>query len=123
MAQLKIEPDIEKMRQTQQKVLPNGPAAAALLSAGLACLAFGLLATLAAAFPPLTLALQWYQPTGELSGESTLAVGVWLVCWFVLARRWQHRQVHLTRILLMTLIFLALGLIGTFPPFFGVFAS
>jgi len=79
MAQLKIRPDTLNIQQMQQKVLPNGPAAAALLSAGLACLTLGLLTTLAAAFPSLALALQWYQPTGELSGESTLAVGVWLV--------------------------------------------
>jgi len=122
MAQLKIRPDTLNIQQMQQKVLPNGPAAAALLSAGLACLTLGLLTTLAAAFPSLALALQWYQPTGELSGESTLAVGVCLVSWFVLARHWQHRQVHFTRILVMTLILLVLGLIGTFPLFFGLFA-
>lgn len=101
--------------------LPNGPAAAAVLAAGIGCFALGLLTVLSTAFPPLANVLQFYPPTGPLTGVSTLAVVVWLIAWLVYHRLWRHKQVRFTTVLVVTLVLIILGVIGTFPPFYNLF--
>jgi hypothetical protein len=105
----------------RQNDLPNGPAAAAILAAGIGSLALGLLTTLAGAFAPLANGLNFYGPTGPLSGETTMTVVIWLVAWAVLHNLWKDRQVDLGKTFIATLVMIALGLLGTFPPFFGLF--
>ena len=58
----------------QQKDLTNGPAAAAILASGIGSLALGLSTTLAQAIAPVKEALNFYDPAGSLSGETTVAV-------------------------------------------------
>jgi hypothetical protein len=105
----------------RQNDLLNGPAAAAILAAGIGSLALGLLTTLAGAFAPLANGLNFYGPTGPLSGETTMTVVIWLVAWAVLHNLWKDRQVDLGKTFIATLVMIALGLLGTFPPFFGLF--
>jgi hypothetical protein len=101
--------------------LPNGPAAAAVLAAGIGCFALGLLTVLSTAFTPLANVLQFYQPTGPLSGVSTLAVVVWLIAWLVYHWLWRHKQMRFTTVFVTTLVLIILGVIGTFPPFYNLF--
>jgi hypothetical protein len=98
--------------------LPNGPAAAAVLATGIGCFALGLLTVLSTAFTPLANVLQFYQPTGPLTGVSTLAVVVWLIAWLVYHRLWRQKQMRFTTVLVVTLVLILLGVIGTFPPFY-----
>jgi hypothetical protein len=61
--------------------------------------------------------LTFYRPTGPLSGVTTVAILLWLVLWFVLARRWRLKDVAVGKINAAALVLLALGILLTFPPF------
>ncbi len=107
----------------QQKDLTNGPAAAAILASGIGSLALGLSTTLAQAIAPVKEALSFYDPVGSLSGETTVAVAVWVISWAVLHILWKSNQVDFGKVFITTLILIVLGLLGTFPPFFQVFVG
>ena len=111
------------MEETTQepKGLTNGPAAAAILASGIGSLGLGLLTCLAQALSPINSALSFYDPVGSLSGETTLAVVVWLSAWVILHLLWNREHVNFGRVFSATLILIALGLLGTFPPFFQLF--
>jgi hypothetical protein len=96
--------------------LPNGPGAAAILSAGLGCATLGILALAGDAFPAVSNLLNFYKPSGALSGVSTLAVVVWLVAWFFLSRAWATKTVAMVRVNLASFVLLAVGVLLTFPP-------
>ena len=97
--------------------LPTGPGAAAVLAAGIGCLALGLLALASDAIPLLDRAMRFWPPSGSLSGVSTSAVVIWLVAWFLLARRWHRRDIALWPVTLAAGAMLLAGLLLTFPPF------
>lgn len=97
--------------------LPNGPAGAAILSAGAGCSVLGVLAVVADASKPVARLLTFYQRTGPLSGVSSMAILFWLVTWFVLARRWRKKTVAIAKVNATALLLLALGMLLTFPPF------
>ena len=97
--------------------LANGPAAAAILSAGIGCFAIGVLAVVGDASKRMAGFFTFYRPTGPLSGVSSLGIALWLVVGLVLARRWRTRTVAIGRVNLAAFVFLALGLLLTFPPF------
>ena len=60
--------------------LPNGPAAAAILAAGIGCAAVGILSFAGDASDAIGRLLNIYNPTGTLSGVTTVAIIVWLWC-------------------------------------------
>ena len=97
--------------------IPNGPGAAAILAAGIGCAAVGILAFAGAASPAIGKLLNFYNPTGTLSGVTTLAIIVWLVAWFVLAKRWQARNVDIGKVNIVAFALLGVGFLLTFPPF------
>jgi hypothetical protein len=97
--------------------LPNGPGAAALLAAGIGCGTLGVLAFAGDASDAIGNALNFYNPTGTLSGVTTLAILVWLVSWFFLNRAWRDRDVPLGRVSAASFMLLAVGFLLTFPPF------
>jgi hypothetical protein len=97
--------------------IPNGPAAAAILAAGIGCFAVGLFATAGDAWPAVAKFFTFYRPTGALSGVTTSAIVVWLVVWYALSRRWGRKAVALGKVNLAAFVFLALGVLLTFPPF------
>ena len=107
----------------KKETLNNGPAAAAILAAGIGSLALGLFTTLAQAIPSIRSALNLYDPVGPLSGKTTVAIVIWLVSWAVFHGLWRHGQVNFTKAFIATLIMIALGLLGTFPPFYGAFGE
>jgi hypothetical protein len=97
--------------------LPNGPAGAAIVSAGAGCSALGILAVVADASKPIARLLTFYRPTGPLSGVSSMAILLWLATWFILARRWRAKTVAIAKVNATAFLLLALGLLLTFPPF------
>jgi hypothetical protein len=97
--------------------LTNGPGAAAILAAGIGSAALGVLALANDASPAINKLLTFYRPTGGLSGVSTVAVIVWLVVWFGLARRWATKTVPMAQVNVAAFALLAVGLLLTFPPF------
>jgi hypothetical protein len=99
------------------KDIPNGRGAAAILAAGIGSAAVGVLAILRDAFAAMANALNFYNPSGPLSGVTTVAVVIWLAAWFVLHRRWRNANVALRRVNMLAFVLLAVGLLLTFPPF------
>ncbi len=96
----------------------NGSAMAAFLGAGIGAFAVGAVVLLneAGIFTAPTL----YSPAGGVSGRTTLATIVWLFAWAVLHSRWKAREIAPGRIGVVTLILVALGVLGTFPPVWGL---
>jgi hypothetical protein len=97
--------------------IPNGPAAAAILAAGIGCAAIGILAFAGDASGAIGKLLNFYNPTGTLSGVTIVAIIIWLVSWFGLNRIWQAQTVQLARINLVAFGLLIVGFLLTFPPF------
>lgn len=97
---------------------PNGAALAAFLGAGIGAFAVGFIVVLNAvgAFSAPTL----YGPAGGVSGRTTLAVVVWLIAWGLLHFRWRDRELDGRRLYVVTLVLVALGILGTFPPFWAL---
>ena len=102
---------------TQSETVTNGPGAAAILAAGIGSAALGILALANDAFPAVNKALIFYGPSGGLSGVSTMAVIIWLIAWFVLARRWATATVEMAKVNMISFALLAIGILLTFPPF------
>lgn len=99
----------------------NGFAAAAILAPGVGSLVLGVLTVLKAASVQIKQLLSFYPPTGPLSGQTTLAVGAWLLAWLILRIFWKDREVNFRRVFLITWALIGLGLVGTFPPLFEEF--
>ncbi len=110
------------MRQPEP-ALNNGAAAAAVLASGIGSFALGFFTTLAEAAASVKNALNFYNPAGPLSGKTTVAVVVWLVAWAVLHGRWKDKEVDFSKTFVATLALIALGVLGTFPPFYEAFAK
>lgn len=102
-----------------KETLNNGAAAAAILAAGVGTFAFGVLVCLSENIKAVGNLLTFSKPVGALSGKTDLMIVVWLVAWLVLGLKWKNRQVSLGKVFLLTMLLLALGLLGTFPPFFN----
>jgi hypothetical protein len=101
--------------------LTNGSGAAAILAAGIGCSALGILdcaADKSAAFKSL---LAFYEPTGALSGVTTVAILIWLISWGILEWRWRTKKVASGPIALAALALLGLSLLLTFPPIIELF--
>ena len=104
------------MKTADAATLPNGSAAAAILSAGVGCFALALLAIVGDNAPLIRNNLVFYKPTGPLSGVSTLAILIWLITWAALEWNWRKKTVAAGRISVIALALLALSIILTFPP-------
>lgn len=103
---------------------PDGPAAAAMISAGIGILTLGVLTTLAVISTGVKDFLawwQWDQGVGPLAGKTTIAVVVWLVSWAILYLVWRNKDVDLKKAFYIGLALGIIGAIGMFPPFFEAF--
>lgn len=105
----------------QARDFPNGGGAAALLAAGIGCFMVALIALLADKIAAFKSMMIFYKPTGPLSGVTSCAIVVWLICWAVLYRRWNSSMVALKPVTRTALILLVLSLLLTFPPIADLF--
>jgi len=102
--------------------LPSGPAAAALLSAGIGALVLGIFTTWAEASTGVHDWLQWSDRVGPLSGKVILAVIAFFASGATLGFLWKDRNPDLRPIAIATIALLAVGFLLTFPTFFQAFA-
>jgi hypothetical protein len=102
---------------------PSGPAAAAILAAGIGCFVMGLVTSIAAGVSGFSNAIAFVNPVGPLSGKSDIAIATYLVAWLVLYLVWRKKDINIGRVGTATLILVALGILGTFPTFFDVFVG
>lgn len=100
---------------------PTGPAAAAILSVGLASLVLGVLSTLTAASASVSSFLTFSDRVGDLSGLTTVATAVFFGSWALLVFAWRSADPPLRTVVIATTVLIGLALIGTFPPFFHAF--
>jgi hypothetical protein len=98
---------------------PSGPAAAVVLAAGLACFALGVLSVLSAASDAVSDTLTLSDRVGDISGLTTAAALVLFTAWGALGVAWRRADPPLGRVALASGGLIALGLLGTFPPFFN----
>jgi len=105
----------------QAPSLPNGPGAAAVLSAGIGTFALAVLAVAGDKSAAIKQALNFYHPTGPLSGVTTLAILLWIDAWAILDWRWRKKNVAIARITTAALVLLVLSLLLTFPPIADLF--
>lgn len=101
--------------------MPNGPAAAAILAAGIGCFMVALFALMADKIGFVKSAMVFYKPTGPLSGVTTCAIFVWLIAWVILNWLWSRRMLSLGKINATALVLLGLALLLTFPPIVDLF--
>jgi hypothetical protein len=102
---------------------PEGPISAAIIAGGIGALALGIVTTLSEASTRVADVLEWSERVGPLSGKTIIAVVVWVAAWGVLHLVYRNRPIETRRALVIALILIGLGLIGTFPKFFQLFAS
>ena len=100
---------------------PNGPVAAAVLSCGFGCLVLGVLAVAADGSKSLSSLLNFYNPTGPLSGVTTVAIALWLIAWALLSARWKTKTLAFGKVTAVAFALLGAGLLLTFPPFGDLF--
>jgi hypothetical protein len=106
------------MTSERSEAVPvNGPAAATVFAAAIGSFVLGVCALVGDASPQVAHLLNVWNPTGPLSGVTTLAIFVWLVVWFGLARAWSGRNLDMRRINRLALVLIIAGLLLTFPPF------
>lgn len=117
-------PDIETPKsaranedQTAGELVANGPAAAAIVAAGAATCALGILAVIADGSKTAGRWLAFYRASGPLSGVTTVTILIWLGIWFALAKLWRGENVNLAKTNALAFFLLACGLLLTFPPF------
>ena len=106
---------------TKAKALVNGPAAAAMIAAGIGSLFLGIFTTGAVISEGLQDFLNFYNPAGPLSGKTTMSVIIWLISWVFLNARWKDKETNLARAFNITLALIAIGILLTFPPIFESF--
>jgi hypothetical protein len=105
----------------QSTITPNGSGAAAILSAGIGSFAVAFFAIAADKSAFVKNLFVFYKPTGALSGETTVAILLWLAAWAILDWRWRQRTVSLRRINVIALGLLGLSTLLTFPPIGDLF--
>jgi hypothetical protein len=96
--------------------IPNGSGAAAMLAAAIGCFVLAVVAFAGDKSIFIKHSLNFYKPTGPLSGVTTVAIVVWLLVWGLLEWRWGGRAVAMSRINRVSLTLLVLSILLTFPP-------
>lgn len=96
--------------------MTNGRGAAAVLAAGIGCFALALLALAGDASKNISAVLNFWKPTGPLSGVTDVAILIWLAAWLVFSRLWGKRDVNLARINVISVAMFAAAILITFPP-------
>jgi hypothetical protein len=109
--------------QQTQEGRGNGAAAAIALSAGIGCAVMGLMVVLSEASKGVGKALDWWDPAGNLTGKTGVAIIAWLVSFGVLYGLWGKRNVAFARVWVAALVLVAAGFAFTFPPIFDLFKA
>lgn len=102
---------------------PEGPISAAIIAAGVGAAALGLFTTLAEASERLKDFLTWSEAVGPLSGKAGMAIIIWLVSWALLHLALRNKPRETRTALIIGLVLIGLGVLGTFPTFFEAFAT
>jgi hypothetical protein len=101
-------------------VIPNGSGAAAMLAAAIGSFVLAVIAFAADKSVPIKNSLNFYEPTGPLSGVTAVAIVFWFLVWGFLEWCWRKRAVAMSRVKRVSLALLVLSILLTFPPIVDV---
>ena len=102
----------------------DGPAIAAIISAGIGCAVIGIATVLAEVSPAIKAALTWWAPAGPLTGKTGIGVFAWIFSWLILHLIWGKRELpFFEKAWKFAMVLIVIGLIGTFPPVFEFFTT
>jgi hypothetical protein len=118
-----LDPSLGGALLASEAPLRNGPAAAAMLAAGIGAALLGSVVTCAEAILPLRQALTFSKAVGPLSGKTTVTMVAWLGVWAVLHWRWRERHLPFRRMAVAIVVLVLVGLLGTFPPVYEFVAD
>ena len=96
--------------------IPNGSGAAAILAAAIGSFVLAVIAFAGDKSAPIKNSLNFYKPTGPLSGVTTVAILIWILTWGLLEWRWGKRTLAMGRINIISLTLLVVSILLTFPP-------
>jgi hypothetical protein len=102
---------------------PSGPVAAMLLATGIGSLVLAILVILAEASRSFADSLAYSDRVGPLSGKTIWAVVAFLGSWAALTALLRNREVDLGKVATVAGVLIGLALLGTFSPFFELFAA
>lgn len=120
MPMLVIETKPEEMTIVDVK---TGPAAAAMMAGGIGAAALGLIIPLSEAIPAFKTWLTWDAGVGPLSGKTIVPMILFFMSWLILGLIFRNKNVSVRAALAVSFVGLAIGLLGTFPPFFDLFTA
>ena len=114
--------------QTAQAAAPSdekpfGPAAAAILAGGFGSMVLGLVTSLAEGDKGTADSLTFSDKVGPLSGKVIITTCVFFVAWALLTVVLRRKSPPVKPVLIAATVMLALGVLGTFPSFFDIFAE
>jgi len=101
--------------------IPNGSGAAAILAAAIGSFVLAVIAFAGDKSAPIKNSLNFYKPTGPLSGVTTVAILIWILSWGLLEWRWGKRTLAMGRINIISLTLLVVSILLTFPPVVDLF--
>lgn len=101
----------------------DGRVAATIIAAGVGCAAFGIAVVLAESVSTIKKMLTLSSAVGPLSGKAVAAIVIYPVVWLILHAVLRKSQTKITTIGGWTTVLVAIGLVGTFPPFYGLIAG
>lgn len=118
-----VKETISPNSEAEPMPLPNGPAAAAILAGGIGTAWYGLMVVLAEGVKAIGNLLNFYKPSGPLSGKTTIGVLGFLLSWVILNNLWKGKDVKVEKVWTISLALIVIGLVLTFPPVFLFFAG
>jgi hypothetical protein len=111
-----------RTQRTDETLRPSGPVAAVLLATGIGALVLAILVVVAESSESFANSLAYSDRVGPLSGKTIWAVVAFLGSWGILALAFRNRNPALKAVVIAAGVLLALAFIGTFSPFFQLFA-
>jgi len=108
---------------------PSGPAAAAIVAAGIGSLTMGVMVVLNDANGDINKFLDFSKNfglgsgVGPLSGKVIISVIAFVVSWVALHLLWRGKAIDFNRAFVATLVLFLLGFAMTFPPVFETIAD
>jgi hypothetical protein len=115
--------DSNKSGVTEPSQRVDGRVAATMIAAGVGCAAFGIAVVLAESMSVVKQLLTLSTAVGPLSGKAVVAVVIYPIVWLVLHAALRNAQTKITTVIRWMIVLLAIGLLGTFPPFYGLIAG
>jgi hypothetical protein len=117
------QPDLPERSLPAAVERPNGPVAAMLLATGIGSLVLAILVVWAEASRSFADSLAYSDRVGPLSGKTIWAVVAFLASWAGLTAVLRNREVDLGKVATVAAVLIGLALLGTFSPFFQLFAA